>query len=31
MQTTAEPLDWLTNQLPVKWKLNDREVMFDWT
>ncbi|MGZ3754917.1 MAG: hypothetical protein ACXVAY_09120 [Mucilaginibacter sp.] len=29
-QPIAEPLDWMENQLPVKWKLNNREVVFDW-
>ena len=26
----GEPLDWLTNPLPAKWKLNNKEVDFDW-
>lgn len=30
VQTTGEPLDWLTNQFPAKWKLDDREVVFNW-
>lgn len=30
VQPTGEPLDWLTNQLPAKWKLNNRVVTFDW-
>ncbi len=30
VQPIGEPLDWLTNQLPRKWKLNNREVDFDW-
>jgi alpha-galactosidase len=30
-QPIAEPLDWLTNTLPAKWKLNNREVDFDWS
>ncbi len=30
IQPIGEPLDWLTNQLPSKWKLNNREVDFDW-
>lgn len=30
-QPVGEPLDWLTNQWPEKWKLNGREVMFDWS
>ena len=30
VQPTGEPLDWLTNNLPAKWKLNKREVDFDW-
>jgi alpha-galactosidase len=29
-QTVGEPLDWLINPLPAKWKLNNREVDFDW-
>ncbi|MDB4901277.1 MAG: alpha-galactosidase [Mucilaginibacter sp.] len=30
VQPVGEPLDWLTNTLPAKWKLNNREVDFDW-
>ena len=30
-QPVGEPLDWLTNQWPAKWKLNGREVNFDWS
>jgi len=30
-QPAGEPLDWLTNQFPAKWKLNNREVDFDWS
>jgi alpha-galactosidase len=30
VQPIAEPLDWLINPLPAKWKLNNREVDFDW-
>lgn len=30
VQPTAEPLDWLENKTPVKWKLNGRVVTFDW-
>ncbi|HEY4289641.1 MAG TPA: hypothetical protein VGN00_21215 [Puia sp.] len=30
-QPLAEPLDWLTNQRPAKWKLNGRVVDFDWS
>jgi alpha-galactosidase len=30
-QPIAEPLDWLTNPLPAKWKLNNRVVDFDWS
>lgn len=30
-QPTGEPLDWLTNNRPEKWKLNGREVVFDWS
>jgi len=29
-QPVAEPLDWLTNPLPSKWRLNGKEVHFDW-
>lgn len=31
VQPTGEPLDWMTNPRPEKWKLNEREVMFDWS
>jgi len=31
VQPIAEPLDWLDNPLPAKWKLNNREVDFDWS
>ena len=30
VQPNGEPLDWLTNQFPAKWKLNNREVNFNW-
>ena len=30
-QPLGEPLDWLKNILPEKWKLNDRMVQFDWS
>ncbi len=30
VQPVGEPLDWLTDQWPAKWKLNGREVDFDW-
>lgn len=30
VQPTGEPLDWLTEQWPSKWKLNNREVTFNW-
>ncbi|MFA6277265.1 MAG: hypothetical protein WC622_10980 [Pedobacter sp.] len=30
MQPTGEPLDWMVNQWPAKWKLNGRVVDFDW-
>jgi len=30
-QPVAEPVDWLTNQWPVKWKLDSQEVDFDWS
>jgi alpha-galactosidase len=29
-QPTGEPLDWMTNPRPGKWKLNGREVEFAW-
>jgi alpha-galactosidase len=29
-QPLAEPLDWMTNPFPAKWKLNGREVNFNW-
>ncbi|MCR8559086.1 hypothetical protein KXD93_15625 [Mucilaginibacter sp. BJC16-A38] len=31
VQPLGEPLDWMTNQFPAKWKLNNREVDFDWS
>ncbi len=31
VQPTGEPLNWLTNPRPEKWKLNGREVDFDWS
>ena len=31
VQPIGEPLDWLTNQFPAKWKLNNREIDFDWS
>lgn len=30
-QPVGEPLDWTTSQFPSKWKLNGREVNFDWS
>ncbi|WP_374950366.1 hypothetical protein [Mucilaginibacter sp.] len=30
VQPNGEPLDWLTNPFPHKWKLNNREVDFNW-
>lgn len=30
VQPVGEPLDWMNNQQPQKWKLNGREVDFDW-
>ena len=30
VQPIGEPLDWLTNPLPAKWRLNGRVVDFDW-
>ncbi|WP_295794528.1 hypothetical protein [Mucilaginibacter sp.] len=29
-QPLGEPLDWMTNPFPSKWKLNGREVDFNW-
>jgi len=29
-QPTGQPLDWMTNPFPAKWKLNNREVTFNW-
>jgi alpha-galactosidase len=31
VQPTGEPLDWMTNPRPEKWKLNGRVVDFDWS
>ncbi|TFF37339.1 alpha-amylase family protein [Mucilaginibacter psychrotolerans] len=30
VQPTGEPLDWMNAQWPTKWKLNNREVSFNW-
>lgn len=30
-QTTGEPLDWMTSARPEKWKLDQREITFDWS
>jgi alpha-galactosidase len=30
-QPVAEPLDWLTNLQPLIWKLDGKEVRFDWS
>lgn len=30
-QDIGEPLDWLTNPLPVQWKLNGKTVNFNWS
>jgi alpha-galactosidase len=30
VQPVGQPLDWMVNSLPAKWKLNNREVDFDW-
>jgi len=30
VQPTGEPLDWMNNPQPQKWKLNGREVDFNW-
>jgi alpha-galactosidase len=31
VQPTGEPLDWMENAFPSKWKLNGRTVDFDWS
>jgi alpha-galactosidase len=31
VQPSGEPLDWMTNPYPEKWKLNGRVVRFDWS
>ncbi len=31
VQPTGEPLDWISNPQPEKWKLNGTEVGFDWS
>ena len=31
IQPIGEPLDWMETMLPSKWKLNGREVAFDWS
>ena len=30
-QPVGEPLDWLTNPFPAKWKLDNKIVEFDWS
>jgi alpha-galactosidase len=30
VQPLAEPMDWMNNQRPAEWKLNDNIVRFDW-
>jgi alpha-galactosidase len=30
MQPNGEPLDWLSNPFPEKWKLNNKEITFNW-
>jgi len=30
VQPLAEPLDWLSNPTPAKWRLNDRVMEFNW-
>jgi alpha-galactosidase len=30
VQPTGEPLDWMSNPFPAHWKLNNREVRFNW-
>jgi len=31
VQSVAEPIDWLTNPFPTKWKLDGEVVEFDWS
>jgi alpha-galactosidase len=31
VQPLGEPLDWMANHEPVKWKLNNKIVTYDWT
>jgi alpha-galactosidase len=31
VQPLGEPLDWMTNPRPAKWRLNGRVVEFDWS
>ncbi len=31
LQPIGEPLDWLTNPFPAKWKLDDKTEEFDWS
>jgi alpha-galactosidase len=31
IQPLGEPLDWMANHEPVKWKLNNKIVTYDWT
>jgi alpha-galactosidase len=30
VQPNGEPLDWLSNPFPEKWKLNNKEITFNW-
>jgi alpha-galactosidase len=30
-QPRGEPLDWMTNPRPLEWKLNGKQIHFDWT
>jgi alpha-galactosidase len=31
LQALGEPLDWMTNPRPADWKLNGKQIHFDWT
>jgi len=31
IQPRGEPLDWMTNPRPSDWKLNEKQIHFDWT
>jgi alpha-galactosidase len=30
-QPIAEPIDWMQNQFPEKWKLNEKITVFNWS